>query len=215
MSVFSPRSNTLARVVFAATLVTPPAVIGFLLLYARTPFYTNQAYPIQQPIQFDHRHHASDDGIDCRYCHNLVDRSYTAGIPSSERCMGCHAQIWNKSPLLEPVRASFFQDKPLVWKRVHTLPDFVYFNHAAHIGKGVGCRTCHGRVDQMPSIEQVAPLNMGWCLGCHRAPDAELRPPDEIASMTWEPPPDRARLARELAARYQIHARVSCTTCHR
>ncbi|HEY3444977.1 MAG TPA: cytochrome c3 family protein [Myxococcales bacterium] len=215
MSVFRPSTNTLARLAFAALLAGPVVALAFVLLYARTPFFTNQAFPVQQPVQFDHRHHAADDGIDCRYCHALATRSSTAGLPSSERCLGCHAQIWNKSPLLEPVRESFFSDRPIPWRRVHTLPGFVFFNHSAHLAKGIGCRSCHGRVDQMPAVEQVSPLNMGWCLGCHRAPEAELRPPEQIASMTWEPPPDRERLARELAARYQVHARVSCSTCHR
>lgn len=215
MSVFRPGANSLARLALAALVTAPALLVGFLLLYARTVFFTNQAFPVPQPIQFDHRHHAADDAIDCRYCHDLATRGATAGIPSTERCMGCHAQIWNKSPLLEPVRESYFRDRPLVWRRVHTLPDFVYFDHSAHLTKGIGCRSCHGRVDTMPAVEQVAPLSMAWCLGCHRAPDRELRPRDQLVSMTWEPPADRDRLARDLAGAYQVHARVSCTTCHR
>lgn len=215
MSVFSPRANTIARIVFVASLLFPFVLAGALLLYPRTPYMTNQGFPTPQPVFFDHRHHAADDGIDCRYCHDLATRSYTAGVPPSERCMGCHAQIWNKSPLLEPVRASLFSDQPLAWNRVHNLPDFVYFDHSAHLNKGVGCVACHGRVDTMPAVLQVAPLTMAWCLGCHRDPGPQLRPPEQIASMTWEPTGDRAQLARDLAARYQVHSRTSCTTCHR
>lgn len=123
----------------------------------------------------------------------------------------------DKSPPLELVRQSFFQGTPLAWRRVHRLPDFVFFNHAAHVNKGVGCVTCHGRLDQMAAVEQVQPLNMGWCLECHRAPEKNLRPPDQITSMRWQPPKGREAeaLARSLAELYGVKTRVSCTTCHR
>jgi hypothetical protein len=215
MSLFRPRATLLGRVLFGATLATPVAVVVFMLIYARTPFYTNQAFPVIQPVQFDHRHHVADDGIDCRFCHDAVTVSATAGIPPTERCMGCHSQVWNKSALLEPVRLSFFQDTSIEWKRVHHLPNFVYFNHSIHVGKAVGCVSCHGRVDQLPLIQQMAPLNMGWCLRCHRDPNPNLRPIDQITSTTWEPPPEDPRFQQELASRYQIHTRTDCITCHR
>ena len=119
-----------------------------LMLYARTPYARGMQNPVEQPIQFDHRHHTRDEGIDCRYCHNTVDRSPAAGIPQTQLCLNCHSQVWNKSPLLEPVRESFFKNTPIKWNRVYQVPEFVYFNHSIHVNKGVGCVSCHGRVDR-------------------------------------------------------------------
>jgi hypothetical protein len=185
------------------------------MVWARVPAGTGQQDEVAQPVQFDHRHHVVDDGLDCRYCHTSVDRAATAGITSTALCMNCHAQIWNRSPRLEPVRESYFTGQPIPWTRVHRLPDFVYFNHAIHVNKGIGCETCHGRVDQMPAIEQVAPLTMGWCLDCHRDPAPFLRPLDQITTMGWKPEGDPAALARDLMKRHDVHSRVNCTTCHR
>jgi hypothetical protein len=215
MSVFRPQSNTRARLGLAAVVALPVLAIGFVLLYARTVYFTSQSFPAIQPLEFDHRHHVRDDGIDCRYCHQTVETDASAGIPPTELCMGCHNQIWNKSPTLQLVRQSYFDDRPIAWRRVHRLPDFVFFNHAIHVTKGVGCVTCHGRVDQMAAVEQVQPLNMGWCLECHRAPAKNLRPPDQLTSMTWKAEGDRDALARSLARLYDVRTRVSCTTCHR
>jgi hypothetical protein len=156
-----------------------------------------------------------DDGIDCRYCHDGVERSPYAGVPSTEVCMGCHNQVWPKSVMLEPVRRSYFSGEPLEWNRVHRVPDFVYFNHSVHIKVGVGCVTCHGRVDQMALDFQVAPLTMGWCLGCHRDPASRLRPPDQVTSMTWKPTPAWRAQAKKVAAGLDRKLLTSCTACHR
>jgi hypothetical protein len=212
--IFTPRANTVTRVVAVGVLATPVLVIGFLLLNQHSPLMQNQRQPVAQPVQFDHRHHAGDEAIDCRYCHSTVEVSSSAGYPSVSTCLNCHSQIWNQSPLLEPVRQLYFADQPIPWRRVHDLPDFVYFNHSIHVNKGVGCITCHGRVDLMPSIEQAQPLSMGWCLECHRDPLPHLRPLEAITSMRWErragDPP-----AEELARRYDVQPRTNCTTCHR
>ena len=191
--------------------------IGGFMAYVRSPYGTGQANIPEQPIEFDHRHHVGDEQLDCRYCHWTVETSPSAGIPSTTVCMSCHAQVWNKSPYLAEVRQAFFQDRPIPWVRVHNLPDFVYFNHAIHVAKGVGCVTCHGRVDQMAAIEQKAPLSMGWCLECHRNPEPHLRSQEAITSMTWKPPAGEDPLAygKKLAEQYQVHSRTSCTTCHR
>ena len=133
---------------------------------------------VEQPVQFSHQHHAGGIGIDCRYCHTSVEVSPSAGIPPTKTCINCHSQIWNQSPYLEPVRASFRDDRPLNWIRVHDLPDFVYFNHSIHVRKGVGCETCHGRVDRMPLMFQAKSLQMEWCLDCHRDPSRYVRPLD-------------------------------------
>jgi hypothetical protein len=216
MSALFPQwTNTLARVslfCLAATLVLAFVV---LFLWVRSPLFTRQDAAIDQPVPFDHRHHVADCGIDCRYCHDTVDRSSSAGLPSTSLCLNCHSQIWNRSSLLEPVRASYFTNRPIPWRRVYQLPDFVYFNHAIHLAKGVGCVTCHGRVDTMAAIEQAPPLTMGWCLDCHRAPEKNLRPREFITSMTWHAEGDALALGEALAARYEVHTRTSCTTCHR
>ena len=214
-SLFRPRSNTVFGLVLLLLVGGAVGTLGGLMVWARVPSGTGQADEVLQPIQFDHRHHIVDDGVDCRYCHTSVDKAASAGIPSTALCMNCHSQIWNRSPRLEPVRESYFTGQPIPWERVHRLPDFVYFNHAIHVTKGVGCETCHGRVDRMPAIWQWAPLTMSWCRACHRDPGPSLRPLDQITTMGWTPPGDPAALAQELVKKHDVHSRVSCTTCHR
>lgn len=188
MALFPRWSNTVARLSLMATVAVPAVAVAGLLLLVRTPFVTNERHEYDQPVQFDHRHHNWEQGIDCRFCHTSVETSAYAGMPSTTICIGCHDQVWNKSTRLEPVRQAFFARRPIEWVKVHDLPDFVYFNHSIHVGKGVGCVSCHGRVDQMPSMRQMAPLTMSWCLDCHRNPGPHLRPTSEITSMTWRPP---------------------------
>jgi len=213
--LFRPRHNTLAKIsLFVVAAGAAGAPLG-LMLYARTPLARGMQDPVEQPIQFDHRHHTRDEGIDCRYCHNTVDRSPAASIPQTQLCLNCHSQIWNKSPILEQVRQSFIQNVPIKWNRVYGVPQFVYFNHSIHVNKGVGCVECHGRVDQMPAIQQVQPLNMGWCLDCHRDPYPRLRPLEEVTNMAWTYDGDRAALGRELAKKYNVKPRTACYTCHR
>jgi hypothetical protein len=214
-ALFPRRSNATFRRILIAIGATAGGALTGLLVYQRLPVGNRQLEEVAQPVQFDHRHHVADDAIDCRYCHLGVERGASAGIPSTALCMNCHAQVWNKSPRLEPVRQSYFTGRPIGWVRVHQVPDFVYFNHQIHVSKGVGCETCHGRVDRMPAIHQVAPLTMGWCLDCHRNPAPNLRPPEAITAMGWAPEKDPAVLAQELLKKYDIHARVSCSTCHR
>ena len=189
-----------------------------LMAWVRLPWNTGQFRRIEQPIPFDHRHHVVDDGIDCRYCHTSVTKAASAGYPSAELCMNCHNQIWNDSPLLEPVREAYFSGRPIAWERVYRLPDFVYFNHAAHVNNGIGCETCHGRVDLMARIYQVPPLKMGWCLSCHRNPKPHLRPPDKITAMGYLPEagrPGGSQRIQQLADYYAVRSKTDCTTCHR
>jgi Cytochrome c7 and related cytochrome c len=214
-ALFSPRSNGLFRLALAVLLVGAIGSIGGPMLFARIPYGTGEQQQVGQPVQFDHRHHVTDDLIDCRYCHTSVERAASAGIPPTELCLNCHSQVWNKSPLLDLVRASWFANRPIEWVRVHRLPDFVYFNHAAHVNKGVGCVECHGRVDLMPAIEQFAPLTMGWCLDCHRDPYPRLRPLSEITNMTWKPDGDPVALGKALAKKYDVRPPTNCYTCHR
>ena len=212
-ALFPPWTNTATRIAIAAIVLTVAAVIVTPIVYARMPFATGAGDPLLQPIAFDHRHHVRDDGIDCLYCHEDAERSPYAGVPAADRCMGCHNQIWNDSDLIKPLRASVATGEAIHWQRVHSLPDFVYFDHSIHVNKGIGCVSCHGRIDDMAAVYQVHRLSMSWCLDCHRDPTPNLRTRDQITSMTWtaESP---AQLAR-LAAEYQPRRLTHCSACHR
>lgn len=213
--LFRPFHNTAVRISLLGLVLLFTGTLVGLMVYARTPWARGTNEPIEQPIEFDHRHHSRDEGIDCRYCHDTVEVSAYAGIPPTELCLNCHAQVWNSSPLLAPVRESFYSGRPIVWRRVHRVAEFVYFNHAIHVQKGVGCATCHGRVDLMPMVYQVHSMTMGWCLACHRDPVPSLRPVSEMTSMTWTPPADDPDLGRRLAEEYDVRTRTSCDACHR
>jgi hypothetical protein len=210
-ALFPPWANTATHVVLLVLVVGGVAAVAAPMIYARTPFATGAGDPVVQPIQFDHRHHVRDDGIDCLYCHDGAVRGPLAGVPAADRCMGCHAQIWNDAPVLAPLRDSVATGAPIRWQRVHALPDFVYFEHAVHTRRGVGCVTCHGRVDEMAAVVQVAPLTMAWCLDCHRDPAPHLRPQAAITSTTWAPGPDQADVVAAYAPRRLTH----CSACHR
>jgi hypothetical protein len=168
-ALFPPWTNTATHVVLAVVTAALIGVVSIPMLYARSPFATGQGNPRMQPVLFDHRHHVGDDEIDCLYCHGDAERSRYAGVPATEVCMGCHNQVWSDSALLAPVRESLATGTPIAWVRVHSLPDFVYFDHSIHVTSGVACATCHGRIDRMAAVYQVQPLTMRWCLDCHRA----------------------------------------------
>lgn len=208
-------ANTFTALVLLAVLLGAVGGPAFLLAYMRTPYITGQWLQVSQPVEFDHRHHVRDDAIDCRYCHYTVEHSPSAGIPPVEVCMNCHNQVWNSSPLLAPVRDAYFAGTPLRWNRVHNLPDHVFFDHSIHVNKGIGCVSCHGRVDLMAYVYQDVPLTMAWCLECHRAPEAHLRPLEEVTSMEWTPTGDAAALRRTLAEEYRVRRLTHCSTCHR
>ena len=213
--VFHRSTNTIARVsIFGALFVV--AVAGYALnLINRSAYVTRASVARQQPVPFSHRHHSGELGIDCRYCHTSVEISGKAGIPPTQICMNCHKQIWSDSPTLEPVRASFRTDVSIPWIKVHDLPDFVYFNHSIHVAKGVGCETCHGRVDRMNLTWQQSSLQMEWCLECHRNPERYVRPKAEVFTMGWEPAGDQLELGRELLKANDVHPQTDCDTCHR
>lgn len=179
----------------------------------RTAYYTDVGEPPKQPVPFSHEHHVGGLGIDCRYCHTSVERSAFAGMPSTATCMRCHSQIWAQSPMLAPVRESFRTGHPLRWTRVHDLPDFVYFNHAIHVAGGIGCVTCHGRVDRMPLMAKVHTLHMRWCLDCHRDPSRFKRPGVSPFEMDAESVPLSAAAARE--PNLLNRNLMDCTACHR
>ena len=211
-ALFPEWSNTAIRVALLGLLGMLVAVPTGLMVYMRTPFGQDREYAVDQPVEFDHRHHVRDDGIECRFCHASVERSATAGIPSTAVCMGCHAQVWNDSPMLEPVRRAWFSGAPIPWNRVHDLPDFVYFDHSVHVTRGIGCESCHGRVDLMARMRQDQPLTMRWCLDCHRDPVPNLRPPEAITRMGFSQAPGEGE---RLERRYGTRRLTFCTACHR
>lgn len=185
-----------------------------LLYYGIHPQAMDIGYQPEQPVPYSHALHVGQLGMDCRYCHNTVEESAFASIPPTQTCMNCHTTIRPESEKLVPVRESYATGMPVEWIRVHDLPDFVYFNHSAHVRRGVGCAECHGRVDKMEEIYWAKPLSMAWCLGCHRAPDDHLRPLEEITNMEWQRPddPDYGKRLREA---YDVNPSTDCSTCHR
>ncbi len=217
MQIFSPRADTVAAIVLASLAALPILLIGFGYQIMHSPYVTGQNITREQPVPFSHEHHVGGLGIDCRYCHTAVETARFAGIPPTETCMTCHSQLWTNAAMLAPVRASLAEKRPLRWRRVHNLPGYVYFDHSAHVANGVGCSTCHGAVDRMPLVRQVAPLTMGWCLDCHRHPEKHLRPRDAVFDMQWQRPKDQAARGRKLLAQYHINVErlTDCSRCHR
>jgi hypothetical protein len=216
--IFHHSTNTLAKLSIFGGVFILLAALWVAAEINRSSWNTGQWIEREQPVQFSHKHHSGDDGIDCRYCHTSVETSSDAGMPPTKTCMNCHSQIWADSPYLEPVRASWKTGKPIEWTRVHDLPDYVYFNHSIHVNKGVGCSTCHGNVSQMPVVYQAASLQMEWCLQCHRNPEKFVRPKEQIYNMEWQPPANQAEEGAKLVRAYRIQGAnvlASCSTCHR
>lgn len=215
--VFHPSSNTIARVTICAVVFLLAALSWTCVELQRSSYNTGQDVVRPQPVPFSHDHHVAGLGIDCRYCHSSVETAAFAGMPPTSTCMGCHKIIWQAAPLLEPVRDSYRTGAPIRWTRVNDLPDFVYFNHEIHVAKGVGCASCHGRVDQMKMMYQAAPLLMRWCLDCHRQPQDHIRPRSEVFNMAYEATDQRAegeRLVREYHVRDAVTL-SNCSMCHR
>jgi hypothetical protein len=213
---FHPSMNALARgTVFGAVLIIAGlAWVGYAV--QQSPYVTDQNIPREQPIPFSHEHHAGGLAIDCRYCHTSVAESSYAGMPSTKTCMSCHSQIWTGAPMLEPLRRSWEQGTPIAWNRVHQLPQYVNFPHDIHVNKGVGCASCHGRVDEMPLMYQASTLQMQWCLDCHRNPAPNLRPLDEVFNMGWTRAADDPS-GHHLMAQYRIRSKqelTECALCH-
>ncbi len=218
MQIFHRSTNTLSRLSIYGFVFLVAALGWAVLEINRSSYITGVNDAQTQPVPFSHKHHVNGLGIDCRYCHTSVETSAVAGIPPTKTCMNCHSQIWTNAPMLEPVRASFRDNKPLEWTKVHDLPDFSYFNHSIHVAKGMGCTTCHGQVDQMPLVWKTQSLQMEWCLDCHRMPEKYVRPKEEVFSVTWQPPANQLEVGRELVRKYKIRSvdvMTSCSTCHR
>jgi menaquinone reductase, multiheme cytochrome c subunit len=191
-----------------------PVYLVALVAYGVTPETIRLGYEPTQPVPYSHALHVGELGMDCRYCHNTVDQGALAAVPPAETCMNCHATIHSDSAALLPVREAYATNEPLRWVRVTDLPDYVYFNHSAHVVRGVGCESCHGRVDQMEKVYQAAPLTMEWCLDCHRNPEKHVRPPELVTQMGYEPE-NQLELGRELIRRNNLKPSTDCSTCHR
>jgi hypothetical protein len=216
--IFQRSTNTIARFSIFGALFFIVFVVWAVSVINRSSYITEAQVARAQPVQFSHAHHVGGMGIDCRYCHTSVEESAFANVPPTKTCMNCHSQIWSQSPMLEPVRSSFRTGESLRWIRVNDLPDFVYFNHSIHVAKGVGCDTCHGRVDEMPLMSQYASLQMEWCIDCHRAPERHLRPRDQVYNMNYEQPANQNELGLQLKQQYRVRdafTLTNCTICHR
>jgi hypothetical protein len=215
--IFRPYADTLTRAVLVAILVVPFLAIGIAYAVMRSSYITGENITLEQPVPFSHEHHISGLGIDCRYCHAGVERSAVAGVPPTHTCMTCHSQLYTQAEMLEPVRRSLADNKPIRWNKVNRLPDYAYFDHSIHIAKGVGCTTCHGPVGRMPLMRAGAPLTMGWCLDCHRNPAPNLRPASTIFDPDWAPPSNQLEQGKALLAHYHIDNShlTDCSVCHR
>lgn len=216
--VFKPRANAFARMILLGALIAVALTGGLVYAFVRTPYFTGVDVAPPQPVPFSHEHHVNGLGIDCRYCHTSVEDAASAGMPPTHTCMTCHSQVWTNAEMLEPVRQSLATDTPLRWTRVNDLPDFAYFNHSMHVQHGVGCDTCHGRIDRMPLVRKANTLSMQWCLECHRDPAPQLRPRDQVFNLNWQPPKDREALGQELVKAYHVDTSgrlTNCYTCHR
>ena len=231
MQIFHRSANVISRASIYTGIFTAAFALWACIQIQRSPYVTYAGVARPQPAPFSHEHHVAAIGIDCRYCHTSVETSSFAGIPPTKTCMNCHSQIWTNAPMLEPVRESFRSGKSLVWNRVNDLPDFVYFDHSIHINKGVGCNTCHGPVDRMPLMYNYASLQMEWCIECHRAPEKNLRPREQVFNMRYQQPTqdlpvvmddksftDQLSLGKYLVGKYHLRTVMditSCSTCHR
>jgi cytochrome c7-like protein len=213
--IFHRSTNTFSKLSIFGAVFILAAFAVIITAINRSGYVTQAGVAREQPVPFSHQHHVGGVGLDCRYCHTSVENAAFANIPPTKTCMNCHSQIWANSPTLEPVRESFRSDKSIPWTRVHDLPDFAYFNHSIHVNKGVGCSTCHGRVDRMPLVWQEKSLQMEWCLDCHRHPERYVRPREEVFNMEYQPPSDQIALGTHLIDEYKIQSLTSCSTCHR
>lgn len=215
--IFHPSTNTLSKATIFGSLFVLAALAFAWDRINRSDYVTEANVARDQPVPFSHEHHVSGLGIDCRYCHTTVETSAFAGLPATEICMSCHSQIWKDSPMLAPVRESMRTDRPIAWTRVHDVPDFVYFNHRIHVAKGIGCESCHGRVDKMPLMRRAHSLQMGWCLECHRHPEQFVRKLDGIYDFGPIAHSAAREHGAELVKEYGIDTKqlLDCWICHR
>lgn len=211
--IFPKKANVLPLLSLVGALLGGVVLI-FLVWYYFSPEYTDVGYAPEQPVPYSHRLHAGQLGLDCQYCHTNVEMAATANVPPTQTCMNCHSQIRTESLNLLPVRESWATGDPIEWVKVSFLPDYVHFSHSVHVTSGVGCETCHGRVDQMDVVAQVEPLSMGWCLECHRQPELYLRPPSEAVTMGYTHPSNFVERNLQRIEQEGIQPPTDCSACH-
>lgn len=212
--IFPQWTNKTPRILLILAFLVIAAIVVFFW-YFGSPKYTDVGYKPKQPVPYSHKLHAGELGIDCRYCHWAVELTTGANVPSTRTCMNCHKLILTNSEKLALLRESFANNVPIKWIRVHLLPDYVYFDHSAHLSAGVGCISCHGNVAEMGIVSQTQPLSMGWCLDCHRNPAPHIRPVNEITNMKWQPPREQPELVLQVISEKNINPPVDCSGCHR
>lgn len=215
MAQIFPKWTVRLPLIIVAVVVFGGIAVVAGVWYYFSPEYTDVGYRPKQPVPYSHKLHAGDLGIDCRYCHTSVEVSAKANVPPTATCMNCHKLILPESEKLLPIRESYATGRPMEWIRVHKLPDYAYFDHSVHVNGGVGCISCHGNVAEMEVVMQVKPLSMGWCLDCHRNPDPNLRPLDQVTNMKWQPPANQAELAQRLKKELNLNPPTNCSGCHR
>jgi len=212
--IFPKWTNSLPLIILVVAGMALLGGVGFFWYYG-SPWFINVGYRPAQPVPYSHKLHAGDLGVDCRYCHIGAEKGKYATVPPVQTCMNCHTMVKPESEKLALIRASWTTGQPLEWVRIHKLPEYAYFNHSIHIAAGVGCASCHGRVDRMEKVTQEKPLSMGWCLDCHRNPEQHLRPLDKVTDMNWEPGENQAEFAAEQIRKLNLAPPENCSACHR
>jgi hypothetical protein len=215
-AIFPKWTNRLPVLVLIGLLLVGSALVAGAWYYL-TPKYSKVGYQPMQPVAFSHATHNGQLGIDCRYCHNAVEKSWYSNIPTSTRCMNYHSQVLKDDPRLALVRESAQTGLPIPWVQIHRVPDFVYFNHSVHVDRGISCVECHGQINQMEEVHQVQPLSMTFCLDCHRHPELKLRPLDKITDLNWKPASPEAQQAfgKKAMTDWKVESLQTCSACHR
>ena len=212
--IFPEWTNRLPLAILVSVFFGVLLVVAGIWYYG-SPMFTDVGYMPEQPVPYSHKLHVGDLGMDCRYCHVGVEVSPVAMVPPTQTCMNCHAMIKPASEKLAPVRASWESGSPMRWLRVHKSPDYVYFDHSAHVNVGVGCESCHGNIAKMEVVTLDQPLSMSWCLDCHRNPEPHLRPRDQVTVMGWIPPANQAEAGARIRKALDINPPQNCSGCHR
>jgi hypothetical protein len=213
-AIFPKWTNRLPVMIITGMILVGTAVTAGVWYYF-TPKYGRVGYQPIQPVPFSHAVHAGQLGVDCRYCHTGVEKSWFSNIPAASTCMNCHSQVLKDDPRLAPVRESAATGKPIEWIQIHKLPEFAYFNHSVHVNRGISCVECHGRIDQMDEVYHAKPFSMSFCLECHRHPELKLRPENKITDLAWQYPADQAIKGEQLKKEWRVESLQTCSACHR
>ena len=215
--IFHPSTNTVSKATIFGAVFIIAALVWIGGIYVRSSYATQVNVAVEQPLPFSHKHHVGGLGIDCRYCHTGVEKSWFSNIPASSTCMNCHSTVLKDDPRLAPVRESAATGTPVAWVQIHKLPDFAYFNHSVHVNRGISCVECHGRIDQMDEVYHAKPFSMAFCLECHRHPELKLRPPDKITDLAWQPKSEaqQEEFGKRALKEWKVESLQTCSACHR